>query len=344
MRQHKRGITLIALIVGVMVSALVLIGAAYSFSFFDRASRKDMASASLDVDSDVLYMYLHSHIGGDRGFQRLSLRIPSGYTASGSEMGAMNTGLIVEPDRDFGGNTGTGITGVADRIFFVERVPLAEIPKLTGAIGKGTTPTIVLDRVVSNTFSSGDIAVISDIENSEILKILSQVSPTGYPNQVNVDANSGSFDYNYVKGGTEGIQNDSGFDTGSYLYKAKITVLGLDPSTKELKRNDLGSSTSTVVARDVSSFRVFFNLVDCGCANICNALNCHCVSTPCGGSNTYDPNLFQNDWTTLNNSEPSGEKCYQRVLKFRIQYTLEQTNSGPAVIRKEKKFDFSVNL
>lgn len=291
--QYK-GFSLMHVLMGLALSAFIVIAAVQSLASFHKFQQRAIATATLKSRVDSLGIALKKLLEGTKSFQNLCFRVPS------TGLRSFKAGFVVSSNVDVDGNA----LPDNDRIFLVSKMPLLSTVTLAQDYSAGLA--LQANNPAANIFdlfAANDYLVVTNGRTSEMLQ-LPQVTPSLVTNLTSVPAFPGptfsegatapGFIYTYV--------------SGDYAHKAEIFTLGVRPEpsgTYELVQvQERTGQTLRRLDRGLTFFAISYRLLDDEIA---------CKGIPA--------RVFErSQWGVLESSDDN--VCYERVGAIKVDFAL----------------------
>ena len=303
---NKRGISLIELVIGMALLAIVSLGAMNALGLFNTWQSKSLADDLSAEQIRLAGFNLQKFLEGTRSFQNLSFQVPA------AGLSCQGTGFCVVPDTDIFGNSSSG----NDLVYLVTRVPLSVDLKIVTAPPNLQIQTTDGTTSLAQVLSAGDYLVLSSVQLSEVLQLTASPSDSS-----SAQIQAPSFGPTYQFGHSPGLSGQ--YVAGDFVMKARILKLGLDPATGQLEYMDIGATTPTVVSRTVTQFSVSYALT-----------NTSQVSAACAPLLTAPGTYSRANWAGINASQ-----CYPGISAVQVNY---QANGKP--IPKSANYVFNTAI
>ena len=292
--KSKKGFSLIELLVGLILGAVVLMIGVKALSILTSQQKGQAKSLSEASQAQEVSQYFKSRFNGTKGFSKLRFHVPNtafnsvgpGFyvASSGTNSTSDSLYLVTSVARVFTLEPGTsfvGISGTADTNFLFNPA-------------RSFTPLPVV----------GDYHAISRIQVTELAKVksintvLNPANPAG-PNLVSsftyvTNSNTDASSPTYIAPSNFQLT----FATGDTIHKVEMTKIWINEGA--LTAQDLSSGTSRVLAPSVSEFTVKFKNRD----------------TPPQCPASSDGNTFDHDWSKVNTSAA----CYEYLTHIEVRY------------------------
>jgi hypothetical protein len=313
----NRGVSLIELVIGIALGGIVIFFGAQSLNLIGSRNKHETAMHDLESDSKNIGIFLKQKLEGGKSFQNVLLRIPAA-----TPLISRGPGFVIEKDKDLLGNASPG----NDKIYLVSSVDTAAYTKLATAF----PPTLTVESLdtsvpVSKIFADGDLMAVTKISSTELLKIPA-------PTTIGTASSPFTLTAAHFAHTLSGSGFNYAYAAGDRIGKAQLWEIGIDNISHTLSYRIYGTSSTSVLARNIKSFQIGYNLGP------------ETSSCPSPVGSTADDVYLRDDWDTLNTT--ASRTCYMRIRSVKFSFVVGKEPKSPTETppRREDSYRFSPNV